>query len=233
MAMGAVYLLIRRPRREGVLLVVAWLGMYLYITNYHIGDIQVFYVPTYAILGVYLAAGLALVENGVRAATAQVSHEGSWAGMAAQSVLVMLVLLVLAPQRDGVFSSLERGRITFLKQQDAGWPYPVHDPFEVGLRARRLATMIEEPDALVLLDWDRLYPFCYVAHVEQARDSTGCIETMPYGTSGKVTTSLRETLLEETARRPVYVGRVLPELNGQFAFRRVSGPEELYRIESR
>jgi len=233
MAMGAVYLLIRRPRREGVLLVAAWLGMCLYIANYHIGDIQVFYVPTYAVLSVYLAAGLALIENGVRVVTDRFWHEGSWAGIATQVALVMLVILAVVPQRDGVFSSLKRGRITFLKQQDAAWPYPVHDPFEVRLRARRLASMIEEPDALVLLDWDRLYPFCYVAHVEQGRDSTGCIETMPYGTNGKVTTSLRETLLEETARRPVYIGRVLPELYNQFSFRRVSGPEMLYRIENR
>jgi hypothetical protein len=93
--------------------------------------------------------------------------------------------------------------------------------------------MIKEPHALVLLGWDRLYPFCYVVHVEQQRDGTGCLESLPYGTNGRVTVSLRETLREEIDIRPIYVGSVLPELSDEFAFRRVSGSEELYRLEMR
>ncbi len=92
--------------------------------------------------------------------------------------------------------------------------------------------MIGESDAVVLLPWDRLYPFCYVAHVEQEKTGTTCLEIMPYGTNG-VTQSLRETLRDEIAVRPVYLGSELRELRGEFDFTRVSGMEELYRLEKK
>jgi hypothetical protein len=56
---------------------------------------------------------------------------------------------------------------------------------------------------------------------------------MPYGTNGIVTESLRAMLRAEIARRPVYIGSELPELDREFVFRRISGPEELYRMEKR
>lgn len=225
----------RRPRREGVLLLMAWLGMFLYLTNYHIGDIQVFYVPSYAILSVFLAMGLAGIEDVARPTLVRlmpVQYGGHWAGVLVQVALVILVFFSMAPQRDDLVKSVKRGRIAFLKEQDAGWPYPVNDPYEPRLRARRLASMIGESDALVLLPWDRLYPFCYVAHVEQGKMGTTCLEIMPYGTNG-VTQSLRETLGEAVAVRPVYLGNELRELRGEFGFKRVSGMEELYRLEKK
>ncbi len=235
MLVGVLYLLIRRPRREGVLLLLAWLGMFLYLTNYHVGDIQVFYVPNYAILSVFLAAGLAGIEDVIRSAVERLTPRpdgGRWILVLAQGGLVLMVLLSLGSQRENLITSVQRGRITFLKQQDAGWPYPVNDPYAPRLRARRLASMIEAPDALVLLPWDRLYPFCYVAHVEEGKTGTTCVEIMPYGTHG-VTRSLREALQEALDVRPVYLGNELGELRGEFSFRRVPGPEELYRLERR
>jgi hypothetical protein len=233
MVAGAILLLVRRPRRDGVLLVLSWLAMALYITNYHIGDIQVFYVPTYAVLSVLIAPGLLLLENAVRALTRRPAGGALWVTALTQAALVLLVLSSMGPQREYAAQSLQRGRITFLSEKDRYWPYPVNDPYGPRVQARRLASMVEEPDALVLLGWGRLYPFCYVAHVEQHRDRTGCIETMPYGTNGRVTASLRETLREEIDIRPIYIDSELPELRNDFRFDRVVGSEELYRLEKR
>jgi hypothetical protein len=60
----------------------------------------------------------------------------------------------------------------------------------------------------------------------------GCIETMPYGTNGLVSSSLLDTLHEEIDRRPVYFGAQV-NLGSDFVFRRVSGPVELYQLEER
>ncbi len=233
MGIGAAWLLVRRPRREGVLLVLAWLAMFLYVTNYHIGDIQVFYVPTYAVLAVFLATGLVAIEESVLWAagrlTGSVAH---WFSPLVQATLAMAFLLALMPQREQVLASLTEGRIAFLKREDASWPYPVYDPDYPRLQARRIASMIDEDNALVFLNWDMLYPFCYVAHVEQGRSGMGCIETMPYGTNGLVSSSLLDTLHEEIDRRPVYFGAQV-NLGSDFIFRRVSGPVELYQLEER
>jgi hypothetical protein len=242
MVVGALGLLIRPPRGErsehsgrgeGLLLALAWLAMFLYVTNYPIGDIQVFYVPTYGVLVVFMAAGLALIESAILFVARRLHIESRYAVVLAQAALALAFVLALAPQRNDVFESVARGRISFLTREDAGWPYPVHDPTGPRLQARRLASMIPEEDALVFLDWGMLYPYCYVAHVEQRRSAAGCIETMPYGTDGRVTDSLRETLREEVARRPVYFGSVLPPLQNEFAFNRVPGPADLYRLEPR
>ncbi len=137
MLIGAVYLLMRRPRREGALLLMAWLGMFLYLTNYHVGDIQVFYVPSYAILSVFLAMGLVGIEDVARPVAHRLTPgaEGERRLLTVvQGALVLMVLFAMAPQRDHVIKSVKRGRIAFLKEQDAGWPYPVNDPYEPRLR---------------------------------------------------------------------------------------------------
>jgi hypothetical protein len=177
--LGLASSFIRRRWREGILLLLAWLTMLGFILNYDIGDIYVFYIPTYVLLGLVVTAGAALVLDGVLlGAQRMISIRSNLMALTAGCALLIL-LIVSWPSPLKVISAWDETRLTFLEGTDlADYPYPVSDleyPYQT---AKSLVNQLED-NAIVFTDWGTLYTLYYVAHVEQGRTGMAFHETHP------------------------------------------------------
>jgi len=167
--LGLLTGLIRRQTRPLALLAgLGWLGLVVFILNYEIGDINVFYVPTYAL--VCLSAGLGAA--GLAAGLGWLARRlclPVWSRLALNFALgVGLAALMLAPQAARSLSAWQAGKVNFLARYgyDQNYPYPVNDPTGPYERATQLVDNLP-PDAIIFVGWDEVFADLYVAHVER------------------------------------------------------------------
>lgn len=187
-AIGALALLVDRPR-VAILPLGAVAGQWLFTFNYGVQDIYAFHVPGYVLLAVLAGAGLgAIVEAPARlGAFGPRGREGVSAVLAA-GFLGGGLGPVAAPR----LADIRAATCTF----DAPW-YPLqlangdvlHNDVRVAVRG--LAT-----GALVVTNWEMLYPFHYVARLDEERDDLRFI-------AASRAVSLDAFLLASAATRPV------------------------------
>ena len=200
-AIGAVALA-RRSWRIALLVTIGYATQMLYTLNYNIGDIHVFFVNAYLYTGLFLAAGIAAALDALR--TWIPKRQSAFAPAA--SVLFLLVILVT------------RGTPTpwrLLSNREAYHELSGVPTAEETTRwhANITATVSAlEPDALVLLDWHNLYPFVYVANLEQARGDLRFAEPMPYSQRSGMAESMRAYLVQAAHERPIYSNKPLSAL---------------------
>lgn len=157
-----------RPRTRPLALLagLGWLGLVIFILNYQIGDINVFYVPTYAL--VCLSAGLGAA--GLAAGLDWLARRWpGWLKTTAQILLGLgLAALMLYPQAARTASAWQAGKVNFLARYgyDQNYPYPVNDPYAPYERAVQLVDNLPH-DAIIFVGWDEVFADLYVAHVER------------------------------------------------------------------
>ncbi len=225
LALIGLVALSRRAWRVAVLLGVGLLGQWLFYFNYHVGDIYVFYISGYLLLALLAGAGYAVV--------ARVLARGRRPAWRVLRPLLLIALLavalwpVLAPHMPAV----ARGEAPFLVARE----YPANTTTRY-LRAEMAGVVRElEENAIVFVDWGRLYPLYYAAHIDAGRRDLQFIEARPRSESSALADSVIEFVAARVDRRPIYSLNRLVELErAGFSFRPVTkGSLRLFKIERR
>jgi hypothetical protein len=237
MASVGVVQTVRTNHRFALLLMLTLLTHLAYASHHDMGDIHVAYIPSYVILMAFGAASLGATSgSNVSPAGRQRPARAVIAvrpGRAAVEVVLSMVLLagILFPLMiDDHF--LRTGRPKF-------WVPPGEPPFEVDYSEtlkRQLTACVHEleDDALLLTEWALLYPFYYVAHVEQGRTEMRFVQTYPAIGQSRLATTAVDFIRDEIERRPIYVSEPLPEIAEEYHFEPVRrGGMVMYRLTPR
>jgi len=238
MAFGLVTTLPRRSDqmraawREALVLLLIWLGLLIFVLNYLVRDIYVFYIPTYVPLALLASLGAsALLDEAAalaeRAAAPPVTARGS-------TIIGAIVLLAaLWPAFALVRDSALAGRITFLDRTEyATYPYPIRAPEVPHQRAAQIVGQIED-NAIVFTDWGTVFTIYYVAHVEQARTGIAAHEWFAQNDDPASNSSVFRYIDANLNQRPIYFTFIPDRLRPLYTFAPVGRDVQLFRITGR
>jgi hypothetical protein len=232
---GAISLLSRKvdgqPRwPEGLLLLVSWLGMGYFLLNYQVSDLEVFFIPLFVIVAIWVNEGLASLAEAIEAFLRAFHVRKRTSRVFGSLVVLGICACALLGSKDPVLKSIQQGRISFLDESRMYYPYPVMDPGYPYREAKKIAGMVED-NAILFVDWDLLFPVCYVAHVEEQRHGIACYEPLPFGTNGQFAASAIEFVNEYKDQRPIYFSTIPENIRGLYQFKQVGWTRPLYKLE--
>ncbi len=225
LAAAGFLVLVRRAPRPAALIGAGLFFFWAFYFNYHVGDIYVFYIPGYMLMAVLVGVGLSGVERWPAAGRRPPLR------IVRPLLLGALVIAALYPVVSPHWSAVVKGEAPFLRARE----YPAN-PTTAYLRAEMAGVVKElERDAIVFVDWGRLYPLYYAAQIDADRFDLQFIEARPRNETGRLADSTVEFVAGQVERRPVYFADRLPELErAGFAFRPVTkGSLRLLRVERR
>ena len=201
MGIGLIGLFIRRWR-EGLLLLLGWgVGM-VFITNYNIYDVIVFFVPTFVFLALWIGSGLGALMQLLAWGSERIGLKKIAIPAAA---LIGIVALGLTVQFWGgmVFRAWESKAVVFMRNTEfEEYPYPIDDPQAVHSKAQALVNAIED-NAILFLDWDLLFPCYYVAR-ELERTGLDFHEAYPQEGVDRFADSAIKYIERNIDTRPIY-----------------------------
>ena len=224
LAAAGFLVLIRRDWRLAVLFGLGLLSFWLFYFNYHVGDIYVFYISGYLLLAVLAGVGLGAVDRFLAARRL--------AAMAflRPAALIVLIISAVQPVLSPRLSAVAKGEAPFLGARE----YPVNSGTR-NLRTEAANTVKAlDRDAIVFIDWNRLYPFYYAAHVEGDRPDLRFIEAKPRAERSGLALSVIEFVRSRIGEQPIYSVNRIGELErAGFTFRPVMvGPMPMFRIQA-
>jgi hypothetical protein len=233
LAFGGFVALIWRDWRLAVLLGLGLIAQWLFYFNYHVGDIYVFYISGYLLIALLAGAGFAalarrLIPNVPGASQAP----GTWqrfAKIIRPLLLIALTAAALQPVLTPNLPAVRKGEAPFLTARE----YPANAGTRY-LRAEMASIVKElEADAIVFVDWNRLYPLYYAAQVDADRFDLQFIEAKPRSEASGLADSVIEFVVARVDSRPIYSLNRLNELErAGFTFQPVSkGPLRLFKIQ--
>lgn len=229
-AIGLVALLVWQWR-EGVLVWTALLTMLGFLLNYHVYDIAVFFIPAMIVVLAAASSGIAFLMRGVDWLA---NHVGClpdrWMPYAARLGAYALLLIVVVQTSPSLLEGWAMGHLPVTEAIDPEYPYPVYQP-ELPLNLARLVVNHLEDDAIVFTDWDMLYTYYYVAHIEQGRTGIRFHETYPQDGVETVAASALALIDASLETHPVYFTDPPTELRQIYHFRRVQSGVPLYQIQ--
>lgn len=231
---GAVSLFSRKVNqenrwREGILLLGGWLGMAYFLANYRVGDLEVFFIPLYVIVAVLVVEGLAALADGVESFFRAFHVRKQTCAVLGGLVVLGVFVWGSQPFWKATQKSIQQGRISFLDESRMYYPYPVNDPGYPYREAKKIADKVED-NAILFIDWDLLYPVCYVAHVEEHRTGIACYEPLPFGTNGQFATSAMQFVRQNLDQRPIYFSSIPDNIKGLYKFKQVGFSYHLYKL---
>jgi len=201
----------------------------LYAFSYDIGGlIYVFYVPAYLLIALLASVGMSAVARVV----ARIPVPGVTRMIAAAIVAVAALLVGVLPIARQNLSQALAGEVPPFEYEG----YPYDDYVATTLHPALTATVAELPeDAIVFTDWELLYPYVYVAHVEMGRTDLMFHETYAADDLDGLAASVVDYIREQSATRPVLVSERLSELSAAgFSYVPVRvGPTSLLKVVPR
>jgi hypothetical protein len=214
---------------EGLLLFGSWLGMGFFLLNYRVGDLEVFFIPLYVIVVIWVNDGLASLAEGIESFLRAFHVRKRTSAVLGNLIMLGLCIWTALAFKEPVWKSIQQGRISFLDESRIYYPYPVMDPGYPYREAKKIADMVED-NAILFVDWDLLYPVCYVAHVEEHRNGIACYEPLPFGTNGQFDPSAIEFVRQNKDTRPIYFSTIPDNIKGLFQFKQVDFSYKLYKL---
>jgi hypothetical protein len=229
MVLGLVALTTRRWR-EGLLFLTGLLVMLVFLFNYTVGDIFVFYIPSYVFLSIAFSMGVAALLDGLGQGLGRSGRISDvWRVRAVRFVGAITFALFAVLTASRVNEPWAASRITFLPDEVDDYPYPVAHPELVHAAAQLVVDNLPD-DAIVFTDWDTLYSYYYVAHVEQSRTGIAFHETYPQDGVEEFAQSALAYIDANLGSRPVFFTDPPADLRRCYEFRRVQSGLPLYRI---
>lgn len=219
---GTVALAWREPRLS-VLLLSSLALQWGYAFQYDIGDIYVFYIPTYLLLALLAAAGAGWLAD-----AAERWQSSGWCRCAACFGAGLVTAAAIVPVVLPRWPALRAGRAPAFPFEG----YPVDENLaQQHLRLRLVVQRLEE-GALLFAEWRRLYPYFYVAHLEEGRRDLHFAELKPHRAGESDESSMVAYVRAEAQERAVYLERCLPELVGAgiVCWPVPAGVDTLYRV---
>ncbi|PKO19048.1 MAG: hypothetical protein CVU39_00420 [Chloroflexi bacterium HGW-Chloroflexi-10] len=189
--------------REALLFLLAGGLQTLFALNYAVDDFYVFFIPSFVFLALWAGVGLGRVLDGLQ--WLLIRFLGDRRTVRAAAGLAGMIVLVLIGQNwaEILITAWRDRQVTFAIGTPLDeYPYPIEDPFWVQEEAASLVNALE-PDAIVFTGWDMLYPYYFVAHLEQGRTQMRFHETYPQeGMSGLADSTV--IYITGSLPRPVY-----------------------------
>jgi hypothetical protein len=211
-----------RQRQLALLLLGSLALQWAYAFNYDIGDIYVFYIPSYLLVALLVAAGAAwLADATARWRSSKRTRQA--AGIGATLLAAVVLVPVALPGLPGLWAG-DVPRFPFEQ-------YPVDDSLAHEHLRLQLVVQRLEPGALLFAEWRRLYPYFYVAHLEEGRSDLRFAELKPHRAGELGESSMVEFVSAQLKERAVYLERCLPELvdAGLTCWPVPAGVDTLYR----
>lgn len=224
---GIVALLVGRWR-VGLLLLSALFMQLFYFFNYEIWDLYVFYIPAYVLLAILAIPGMCALTDLSAVAIGKVvsGSQSRWVDLGVEITIALLVIgyaiwPVFRPQKDAVIA----GEVPFNFDE-----YPA---FDENLENFAYAAVLKMPeDAIVFTDWDMVWPYYYVAHIQESRRDLTFIETYPADDVDGLAASVVDYVNTKIADHPIFFSereQALLEAGYDFTPARL-GPARLYRV---
>lgn len=215
----------KRNRDLAAFLLAVYLTILYMVINYHPGDQDIFFLPTYIPL-----LGMAGIGMGVLLEWFAQNLRKRLPGILRMPAYFSLVLLIGyflgKPYAKPRWEALQSGVASFV--QDT-YNFPVDNLHEPRLRVKMMLAWL--PDTtLLLMDWRELYTALYLAHIEGLKPGLRIVEAMPTGNNGKIAASMVETI--QAAHRQgqkVYAQQAYPGLRDHFRLLPV-GSSDWYNI---
>jgi hypothetical protein len=185
--------LFRRERALAWALLLALLLQWVFAFTYLISDFYIFYLTSYLILALIAAYGAArAVDWLARRAARQVT-------LIRAAALAALLALGVWPVLAQRWPAVHAGSVPF-----ANIPtYPVNSDTETTTRIARRVTEQLPPNAIVFIDWNRLYAYYYAAQIEQHRADLRFIEAAPRSDRFGLPASTIEFIRANIATHPI------------------------------
>jgi hypothetical protein len=227
MGIGLIGLFFQRWR-EGLLLLLGWGVQMFFITNYNIYDVVVFFVPTFVFLALWIGIGLGALMQSLSWGMQRIGQE-KLAAPAATLIGVIVLGLTIQIWRGMALEAWESQAVVFMRDTDfEEYPYPINDPQAVHREAQSLVDAIED-NAIVFTNWDMLFPYYYVAHIEQGRISMDFHETYPQEGVTHLAESTLGYIEDNIDARPIYFTEHPSELAARYQIIRTG--QGLFRIK--
>jgi hypothetical protein len=227
LAVVGLGLLLWRTRRFGIMIIIALAAQWIFFFNYEIWDLYVFYIPSYLLIAITAAAGIGsiifLLEEALK--------ELNLSKLPFRIILDIGASLLVAsfciwPIFQPVEEDFGYEEISFDFDE-----YPEYDEYTYRVA---YATVIKLPDnAIIFTEWDIMWPYYYVAHLEEGRMDLAFIEAFPADDQENLAASLVSYIEENAADRPMYFDRRISQLEGIEGLRmgpaRI-GPTRLFKL---
>ncbi|MBC8334842.1 MAG: DUF2723 domain-containing protein [Anaerolineales bacterium] len=146
------------------------------------------------------------------------------------AMILLSFLIIIFPfwqSRKAIFSAWENGYTRDIKNSGV---YPIFAPEQKARLARRIVNKVEE-DAIVFTEWDRLYTFYYVAHIERGLTRIDFHQAYIGDGTTEVADSLAAYIAGNIDTRPIYTTIPLLDLIPFYTFEPVS--DDLLRLHKR
>ena len=201
MGLGLLALFIRRWR-EGLLLLLGWGIMMIFITNYNIPDVAALFVPSYIFLVVWAGAGLGALMSALACGARKIRLEKVAVPVVTLLGGAILGLVLLASSRM-IIKAWQAQAVVFMSGTDfETYPYPIDDPQSVHAKAQAIVDAVDD-DAIVFVYWDLLFP-CYYVAGEEGRTGITFHETYAQVGVKEVAKSAADYIAASLATRTVY-----------------------------
>lgn len=203
--------LARKRKDLFALLCLSLIAHWLISFNYQIWDIYVFYITGYVLLVLAAATGLEWFTQWIE----QLNLQWGRPLQVGSSILITLfaVGLMLMPR----WPAVQRGEQPFIGAENyLLWEDPT-------AMVRSISRTVEQmkPNAVVFMDWNWLYTYYYVAHIEQGRTDLRFIETAPRSDVPGIPHSVIEFVEANIETRPIYFSQPVFEVRAAgFEFQR-------------
>jgi len=205
--------LTRRDKRVALFIWLSLIGHWLIVLNYRIGDIYVFYINGYLLLALGAAAGLDT------AMLPLLKINGKWSRILQVAVSTLVILFGVGSILKPHWPAVKSGEIPFIaKENFILW----EDPTPMAKEAFNTVEQIP-PNAVVFIDWNRLYVYYYAAHIQQNRTDLRFIEASPRSDTSVLPVSVIAFIDENIDLRPIYFSQPYAEVEAAgFEYRRAN-----------
>ncbi len=202
LTLAGLIMLFWRERSLGWLFLTALLMHWLFTFSYQIGDIYVFYIPGFVLLAMLAGYAAARIAGWLAQRIPS----------AAQPVRIGTLLVIMAlgiwPLLAPHWPAVRAGKVPFVGAQD----YLIED--ETATTYHLAQRVVEQlpANAIVFVDWNELYTYYYVAHIEQGRRDLRFIESAPRADRSGLPASTIEFIRANIATHPIFFVRRWPEV---------------------
>lgn len=213
--------LFERERAVWRLCVTALLPVLVFNGTYNVGDIDVFYLPTYVVLAVVAAYGAAAVCHEARRSL-------PLSAPVTAAVPLVVLTAVVFPMIRPYWTAIEARRFPFIHVQGAMLNGAER------LDIDQLTSIVKDlpRDAIVFTDWHRLYTYYYIAHTVEQRRDLRFVEAQPYGSDRTLPVSTFRFISDHIGAHPILFtdAPYLSEEHGYCVTVQVAGGTGLFRI---
>jgi len=189
--------------KEGLLLLLGWGVQLVFITNYNIYDVIVFFIPTFVFLTLWIGTGMGALMSTLAWGMRRLRWER---GAAPAAALLGIAVIGLTVQfREEMTINAWKARLPgFIRNIEIpGYPYMIGNPLAAQLEAQGIVDGVKD-DAIVFLSWDLLYPCYFVAHIQEGRTSLDFHETYPQEGVSRLADSTLAYIETNIDQRPIY-----------------------------